>query len=872
MSSSPHRVSENDRRRDRLPATEETGLETNLEETTAGQDADVAQPVEKEVVDSPPNGGYGWVCVLCCFWINAHTWGINSSYGVFLQFYLDNDHYPGASALQFAFVGGLSISMALLVSPAATTTTRLYGTRVTLLIGVFFETLALIGASFAHEIWQLFLSQGICFGWGMGYLFVGSVGIVPQWFTTKRSFASGIATAGSGLGGLMYSLATNAMIHSLGVGWAFRILGILAFTINTICALLIKDRNKAIGSSQLAFDYTLFARPEYLLLLGWGFFSMLGYIVLLFSLPSYATSIGLSPNQGSIVGGLLNLGQGLGRPFVGMFSDSIGRINIAGFLTVIAGLFCLVIWIFAKRFGVLIFFAVIVVAEPIALELRQETGNIYLHAQIFTGLMYVMAGGVCMWYLRAWKIGQIESIAAEEGKSPAQIGVVVADGHPAQRSKGSKSNVHLQTGQCGNQIGAAFWQTISGEHGLDGAGTYNGTSDLQLERMNVYFNEAANNKYVPRAVLVDLEPGTMDAVRAGPFGQLFRPDNFVFGQSGAGNNWAKGHYTEGAELVDQVLDVVRREAEGCDCLQGFQITHSLGGGTGAGMGTLLISKIREEFPDRMMATFSVVPSPKVSDTVVEPYNATLSVHQLVENSDETFCIDNEALYDICHRTLKLNNPSYGDLNHLVSAVMSGVTTCLRFPGQLNSDLRKLAVNMVPFPRLHFFMVGFAPLTSRGASNFRAVTVPELTQQMYDPKNMMAASDFRNGRYLTCAAIFRGKVSMKEVEDQMRNVQKKNASYFVEWIPNNVQTALCSIPPRGLRMSSTFIGNSTSIQELFKRVGDQFTAMFRRKAFLHWYTGEGMDEMEFTEAESNMNDLVSEYQQYQEASVSDAEDD
>ena len=87
-------------------------------------------------------------------------------------------------------------------------------------------------------------------------------------------------------------------------------------------------------------------------------------------------------------------------------------------------------------------------------------------------------------------------------------------------------------------------------------------------------------------------------------------------------------YTEGAELVDQVLDVVRREAEGCDCLQGFQITHSLGGGTGAGMGTLLISKIREEYPDRMMATFSVVPSPKVSDTVVEPYNATLSVHVL----------------------------------------------------------------------------------------------------------------------------------------------------------------------------------------------------------------------------------------------------
>ena len=277
----------------------------------------------------------------------------------------------------------------------------------------------------------------------------------------------------------------------------------------------------------------------------------------------------------------------------------------------------------------------------------------------------------------------------------------------------------------------------------------------------------------------------------------------------------------------------------------------------------------------------------MSDTVVEPYNATLSVHQLVENTDETYCIDNEALYDICFRTLKLTTPTYGDLNHLVSVTMSGVTTCLRFPGQLNADLRKLAVNMVPFPRLHFFMPGFAPLTSRGSQQYRALTVPELTQQMFDAKNMMAACDPRHGRYLTVATIFRGRMSMKEVDEQMLNVQNKNSSYFVEWIPNNVKTAVCDIPPRGLKMSATFIGNSTAIQELFKRISEQFTgnlyflfyimffltlfyfvAMFRRKAFLHWYTGEGMDEMEFTEAESNMNDLVSEYQQYQEATAED----
>ncbi|CAD26226.1 TUBULIN BETA CHAIN [Encephalitozoon cuniculi GB-M1] len=431
--------------------------------------------------------------------------------------------------------------------------------------------------------------------------------------------------------------------------------------------------------------------------------------------------------------------------------------------------------------------------------------------------------------------------------------------------------IHLQTGQCGNQVGCKFWETISGEHGIDQTGRYVGTSDNQLERINVYYNEASSKKYVPRAVLIDLEPGTMDAVRQGPFGELFRPDNFVFGQSGAGNNWAKGHYTEGAELIDSVMDVVRKEAESSDCLQGFQITHSLGGGTGAGMGTLLLSKIREDFPDRMICTFSVVPSPKVSDTVVEPYNATLSIHQLVENADETFCIDNEALYDICFRTLKLNNPGYGDLNHLVSLVMSGVTTCLRFPGQLNADLRKLAVNMIPFPRLHFFVAGFAPLIAIGTQKFKTYSVSELTQQMFDSKNMMTACDPRKGRYLTVAAMFRGKISMKDVDEQMSMVQSKNSSLFVEWIPSNVKTAVCDIAPTGLEMSATFVGNTTSIQELFKRISDQFTVMFRRKAFLHWYTGEGMDEMEFSEAESNMNDLLSEYQQYQDATIEDAEE-
>jgi len=397
---------------------------------------------------------------------------------------------------------------------------------------------------------------------------------------------------------------------------------------------------------------------------------------------------------------------------------------------------------------------------------------------------------------------------------------------------------------------------------------YHGESDYQKERLDVYYNEAGNGKYVPRAVLVDLEPGTMEAIKGGPACDLFKPDNFVFGQSGAGNNWAKGHYTEGAELIDQVLDVVRREMESCDCLQGFQLCHSLGGGTGSGLGTLLLAKIREEYSERLISTFSVLPSPKVTDTVVEPYNATLSIHQLIENADSVFCIDNEALFDICKRTLKLPNPDFNDLNRLVSNVMSGITCSLRFPGQLNADLRKLAVNLVPFPRLHFFLIACAPIVSKETSSFTNMSVNELAAQMFDTKNLMAACDPRKGKYLTASAVFRGGISTKDVDTTMTALQTKNSSYFVEWIPNNIKVSYCDIPPLGQTMSSTFIANSTSIKALFQRFSAQFTAMFRRKAFVHWYVGEGMEELEFSEAEANMKDLIQEYQQYEEAGVDD----
>eukprot|EP01080_Neovahlkampfia_damariscottae_P006875 gene6875-11037_t len=432
--------------------------------------------------------------------------------------------------------------------------------------------------------------------------------------------------------------------------------------------------------------------------------------------------------------------------------------------------------------------------------------------------------------------------------------------------------VCVQAGQAGNQIGSKFWEVISEEHAIDQVGNYKGKNDVLKDGLNVYFTETKKGRYVPRSVFVDLEPGTLDSIRGQKYGKLYKPSSFINSTDGAGNNWAKGFYTEGSELIDDIMDGLRKEAELCESLQGFQLSHSLGGGTGSGLGTLILSKLREEYPDRMLMTFSVFPSPKVSDTVVEPYNTVLSTHQLIENANEVFCIDNEALYSICQNTLRIQSPKFSDLNKLVTSVMSGVTSCLRFPGQLNQDLRKLAVNLVPFQRLHFFLVGSAPLTSNTTKDYENLTVSELTQQMFSPDNMMAAVDPKKGKYLAASAMFRGNIPTKLIDEQMKNIQSKNSPNFVDWIPHNIKSSVCDVAPKGMNMSGTFIGNTTSIQDMFKRITNQFSLMLSKKAFLHSYTDEGMDETEFSEVESNVIDLISEYQQYQNATIDDVVDD
>ncbi|KAI4725641.1 MFS general substrate transporter [Aureobasidium sp. EXF-10728] len=312
---------------------------------------------EIDAEDTPPDGGYGWICLASCFMINFFSWGVVASYGVYLSHYLTNDVFPNASSIEFAFIGGFNFSMAMVASPFVTMLTRRCGKHLTMSIGIIFQTAGFIGASFAIHIWHLCLTQGLLVGFGIGFLYIPSTAILPQWFKRRRSLASGISSAGSGVGGACFAWATEAMIQRLSISWALRATGIIVCIANSAATALLRDRNRLIEPPQLAFDRKLFRRYDVRLLLLWAFVSMLGYMTLLFSLSDFALSIGLSQSQATDIIGILNVGTAVGRPVIGIWSDAHSRIRVAAYITLICGLSCFAFWIPATTYGLTIFFA-----------------------------------------------------------------------------------------------------------------------------------------------------------------------------------------------------------------------------------------------------------------------------------------------------------------------------------------------------------------------------------------------------------------------------------------------------------------------------------------------------------------------------------
>ena len=281
------------------------------------------------------------------------------SYGVYLAHYLSSNVFPGASSIDFAFIGGFNFCMAMLVAPFVTICARKYNTQPTMIFGATLIAARFISASFAREAWELYLSQGALVGFGVGFVSIPSMAILPQWFDKRRSLANGIGSAGSGIGGLIFSFGTQAMLDEISLAWSLRITGIVCGVMNTVSALLMRNRNTDIRPPQRGFDIMLLRRYDVFLLLAWAFTSMLGYITLLFSLPDFARSIGLNATQAANIAAFLNLGTAIGRPFIGVVSDRCGRLETAGIITLVCGITCFAIWLPAKSYGVTILFAII---------------------------------------------------------------------------------------------------------------------------------------------------------------------------------------------------------------------------------------------------------------------------------------------------------------------------------------------------------------------------------------------------------------------------------------------------------------------------------------------------------------------------------
>lgn len=421
--------------------------------------------------------------------------------------------------------------------------------------------------------------------------------------------------------------------------------------------------------------------------------------------------------------------------------------------------------------------------------------------------------------------------------------------------------ISLHIGQAGIQIGNSCWELYCKEHNINSDGTSNGIDDCS----GSFFTETSSGTYVPRTLMIDLEPGVIESIKSSEFSSLYHPASLIHGKEDAANNYARGHYTVGKEIIEQVMDQIFRMADNCDGLQGFLIYHSFGGGTGSGFGALLMDRLSQEFGKKSKLEFSIYPSPTISTAVVEPYNSILTTHTTLDHSDCSFLVDNEAIYDMC-RNLGVARPQYNQINRIIAQVVSSITASLRFPGSLNVDLTEFQTNLVPYPRIHFPLVAYAPMFSKNKASHEQLSVSEITNDCFKPENQMVKIDPKKGKYMACCLLFRGDVHPKDVNQAISTIKNKRAGQFVEWCPTGFKVGMNSRKPTVLdddAMASVtravcLLSNTTAIAEAWRRLNQKFDLMFSKRAFVHWYVGEGMEEGEFTEAREDLATLEMDY--------------
>ncbi|AFN83482.1 gamma-tubulin [Encephalitozoon romaleae SJ-2008] len=419
--------------------------------------------------------------------------------------------------------------------------------------------------------------------------------------------------------------------------------------------------------------------------------------------------------------------------------------------------------------------------------------------------------------------------------------------------------ITLQIGQCGNQMGGEFWKVLCKEHGISNCGTLQDDRDLG-DRKDVFFYQADDNVFVPRAILVDLEPRVISQASS-----FFNQENIFLSNEGggAGNNWAHGYYM-GKTMGNDVVDMIQREAEGCDSLETFFLLHSIAGGTGSGFGSLLLERIREEFPKKIIQTYSIFPNnDESSDVVVQPYNSILALQRLIENSDCIIAMDNSSLGRYTLDSLRIGTPTFDHINLLISTVMAASTSTVRFPGYMYCTHQSINSCLVPLDPLKFIVPSYTPFLCDEMSRIvRKTTCSDIMRRLLLPKTRLASYDQSKAQsVVSMLNIFHGVEDSGEVSRTVMRFLDKGMVNFVPWMPPSFNIALGrriinNTSPN--RISGLSLTNSTGISSILSKISGQFDKLKKQRAFLDIYKRFGVELEMFDQGKEVVQKTLEEY--------------
>ncbi|VDN12070.1 unnamed protein product, partial [Dibothriocephalus latus] len=333
----------------------------------------------------------------------------------------------------------------------------------------------------------------------------------------------------------------------------------------------------------------------------------------------------------------------------------------------------------------------------------------------------------------------------------------------------------------------------------------------------------------------------VDEIRTGLYRGMFNPARLVTGLEDMANNFGRGYYGCPQNLVDQGMNAVRKEAEQADKLQSCLVFHSFGGGTGAGTTCRLVELMDAEF----------MKVPKIEMAIYPDYHKSCS---------------NDALCRICNESLRMERPSYPNLNRVLAHACSGILAPLCFDGPLTASLPQLQTNLVPYPRLHFLQASLNPMFTHDQTIHEAITIQELTNGAFNTINQMMVGDPKETVMMATALLYRGQIPIQEINSSIDAIKKRGLIGLVDWCPTGFKIGVVPTLPAVIQASGigktnrqlTALYNSTLIVSPLKANLHKFKVLLSKKAFIHWYLQEGMEQGEFQECMEDVLNILQDY--------------